>query len=74
MKSDAPKNASNFVEESVMSTDPVCGMEVYENMAPAKADHQGVTYYFCSQACWGAFQDDPSEYVDAAERQFSHVA
>ncbi len=46
-----------------MSTDPVCGMEVYESNAPA-TDHQGVTYYFCSRACLGAFQDDPQKYLD----------
>lgn len=57
-----------------MSTDPVCGMEVYESKASGKIDHEGVTYYFCSRACLGAFQDDPGKYVDHAERQFRHAA
>jgi YHS domain-containing protein len=51
-------------EEMYMSTDPVCGMEVHENTAPA-IDHDGKTYYFCSRACLGAFQDHPEMYVEA---------
>ncbi len=47
-----------------MSTDPVCGMEVFESMAPAKTDYQGVTYYFCSHSCMGTFQDNPSKFVE----------
>ena len=47
-----------------MSTDPVCGMEVYETAAPAKTSHEGVTYYFCSRACLGEFQDHPRKYVE----------
>ncbi len=48
-----------------MSTDPVCGMEVYETDAPTII-HEGVTYYFCSKACLGAFEDNPSAYSAAA--------
>ncbi len=51
-----------------MSTDPVCGMEVFESTAPAKIDYEGVTYYFCSQACLGAFQDDSGKFVNDATR------
>ncbi len=57
-----------------MSTDPVCGMEVYESMAPAKTQYGGVTYYFCSRACLGAFQDEPHKYVDDAQGQLTHAA
>ncbi len=49
-----------------MSTDPVCGMEVFELMAPAKADFEGVTYYFCSQSCLGVFQDNPGAFLNGA--------
>ena len=57
-----------------MSTDPVCGMEVYESMAPA-LHYQGVTYYFCSRACLGAFQDYAGKYVeDQAQRQLQDAA
>jgi len=46
-----------------MSTDPVCGMEVFESMAPAKIDYEGITYYFCSHSCLGTFQDNPGKFV-----------
>ena len=49
-----------------MSTDPVCGMEVYENKAEAMTQYQGVTYFFCSKTCQGAFEDQPDVYL--AER------
>lgn len=49
-----------------MSTDPVCGMELYETTAPATTDYQGVVYYFCSNTCQGAFEDNPEAYL--AER------
>lgn len=57
-----------------MSTDPVCGMEVFENMAPATTEHDDVTYYFCSRACLGRFQDHPNQYVDTVQRQFVRAA
>lgn len=56
-----------------MFTDPVCGMEVYESLAPATIV-QGVKYYFCSRACLGAFEDDPGKYLDPAERQPRNAA
>jgi YHS domain-containing protein len=58
-----------------MFTDPVCGMEVHESMAPARTLHEGVVYYFCSRTCLGAFQDNPSRYVDeVAHRLLQHLA
>ena len=46
-----------------MVTDPVCDMRIEDDDAVATADHEGVTYYFCSQACHEAFVADPSSYV-----------
>ena len=46
-----------------MSIDPVCGMSVDEKTAPAKADYQGKTYYFCSEECKTTFQQNPSSYT-----------
>jgi Cu+-exporting ATPase len=46
-----------------MTIDPVCGMSVDENSAPAKADHQGKTYYFCSTDCKMKFQREPQKYA-----------
>lgn len=47
-----------------MVTDPVCGMRIDEDDAVATAEHEGSTYYFCSQACRDAFVAEPSAYVD----------
>ena len=45
--------------------DPVCGMEVQEKKAAAKATHQGATYYFCATACRETFVKAPEKYVAA---------
>jgi P-type Cu+ transporter len=46
-----------------MVTDPVCGMRIDDDDAAATAVHEGTTYYFCSQTCHDAFEDDPTSYV-----------
>ena len=51
-----------------MATDPVCGMSVDENAAPAKAEHQGHTYYFCSTECKVKFEREPQKYVRQQEQ------
>jgi Cu+-exporting ATPase len=43
--------------------DPVCGMRLNPDDAAATEDHEGTTYYFCSQTCHDAFVADPSTYV-----------
>ena len=47
--------------------DPVCGMEVEEASAVAKATHGGRTYAFCSEACRRAFEADPARYAGSAK-------
>ena len=46
-----------------MATDPVCGMNIDEKTAAAKATHQGKTYYFCSEACKNEFTANPEKYL-----------
>jgi YHS domain-containing protein len=46
-----------------MVTDPVCGMHIESEEAAATAEHEGRTYYFCSQACHEAFEADPGSFV-----------
>ncbi len=46
-----------------MTKDPVCGMDVNEKQAKAKADYQGQTYYFCSDGCKQKFQANPQQYA-----------
>jgi Cu+-exporting ATPase len=46
-----------------MVTDPVCGMKIDDGDAAAVAEHNGQTFYFCSQACHDAFVADPASYA-----------
>ena len=46
-----------------MIEDPVCGMEISMETAPAKTEYEGQIYYFCSQDCKQAFDKDPEQYI-----------
>lgn len=46
-----------------MATDPVCGMKVDENNAPARATYKGRTFYFCSESCKETFEASPEKYA-----------
>jgi len=43
--------------------DPVCGMAVDPETAPAKAEYKGQTYYFCAPGCKTAFEREPEKYL-----------
>lgn len=47
-----------------MVIDPVCGMEVNEQTAPAESEYMGQTYYFCATGCKIAFDEDPAKYTE----------
>jgi Cu+-exporting ATPase len=42
--------------------DPVCGMILPAEEAPAKIEHGEHTHYFCSVKCRDAFEQDPKKY------------
>jgi Cu+-exporting ATPase len=44
--------------------DPVCGMDVDPAKAAATVEHQGMTFYFCSQGCATKFRTEPQKYLD----------
>lgn len=46
-----------------MVTDPVCGMMLDENLAPATFAYGGEFYYFCSDRCLGEFSADPDAFI-----------
>lgn len=54
----APAPASSH-----MAKDPVCGMDVDPHTATLKAEHNGVTYYFCAPGCRTKFIADPQKYL-----------
>ncbi len=49
--------------------DPVCGMEIESEKAFAKREHEGRTFYFCSQDCVNKFDADPHKYGHPQEHQ-----
>ena len=63
-------SATSYQEEFgvAMATDPVCGMRVDPDDAAATVEHDGVSFYFCSQACSDAFAANPTSYVSEPER------
>ncbi len=44
-------------------TDPVCGMEVSYNTAPAVVIYDNKTYYFCADICRQTFEENPQLYI-----------
>ena len=46
-----------------MATDPVCGMEVDPEAAPASTFFEGKMVYFCCVECKRKFEEDPARYV-----------
>ena len=46
-----------------MAKDPVCGMDVDPHTATLKADHKGITYYFCAPGCRSKFIANPDKYL-----------
>jgi P-type Cu+ transporter len=44
--------------------DPVCGMMLEKQGAPAQIQHQGQTYYFCSVQCRDEFVSNPEQYEE----------
>ncbi len=46
-----------------MALDPVCGMSVDRDSAPAKVEWQSQTYYFCANGCREEFLAGPEKFV-----------
>jgi Cu+-exporting ATPase len=43
--------------------DLVCGMQVEEESAAGRSEHEGRTYYFCSAGCKEKFDEGPQRYA-----------
>jgi YHS domain-containing protein len=52
-----------------MTKDPVCGMQVDENKAPATSAYQGKKYSFCGQECKNKFDREPQRYAGQQAKQ-----
>ncbi|MGA0561051.1 heavy metal translocating P-type ATPase [Ancylobacter sp. VNQ12] len=54
---------SHAAHASHMAKDPVCGMDVDPHTATLRADHKGITYYFCAPGCRSKFIANPEKYL-----------
>jgi YHS domain-containing protein len=52
-----------LAENEQVVVDPVCGMKIKPSEAAATIEHDGTTYYFCSQDCADSFRESPEDYV-----------
>jgi len=57
------RNRERLGDGGQYAKDPVCGMQVERDNAPATASHQGTTVYFCSDRCHDKFAKDPARYA-----------
>ncbi|MHB1251917.1 MAG: permease [Acidimicrobiales bacterium] len=56
------------------AVDPVCGMQVRTNDAPAHATYEGREYYFCADRCREKFDEDPERYSKHPEAPMTQGA
>lgn len=49
--------------------DPVCNMEIDEQSATGRSEHEGHNYYFCSESCKNEFDQHPEQYVGQGEQR-----
>jgi len=54
-------------DKNGMVVDPVCGMELKKEDAKATYEHNGKTYYFCTEECKDKFVKEPGNYIRADE-------
>lgn len=52
-----------MTQEEQLVTDPVCQMRIKPSDAVASIEHEGATYYFCSQDCADSFRASPEDYI-----------
>ena len=48
--------------DSVVVTDPVCGMKVDPATSKDRLEHGGTTFHFCSAGCRPKFEAEPEKY------------
>ena len=49
--------------DSMLETDPVCGMVVDKSTGRGPVEYRGDAYYFCSPNCEKRFRDDPARFA-----------
>ena len=59
----ARRDQDRDVVQPRLVKDPVCGMSVDPASAPARREHAGETYSFCSVSCARKFEAAPEDYL-----------
>jgi Cu+-exporting ATPase len=62
-----PANPFRVMGAAPAAKDPVCGMSVVPERAAGKVEHEGRTYYFCSEHCARRFAAEPAKFLAAPE-------
>jgi Cu+-exporting ATPase len=58
--------------ETKTFVDPVCGMSTADESAFSSHEHQGTTYYFCSDRCLAQFKENPKAYGAGEGKDAGH--
>lgn len=67
------RNRDRFGAGSGLAQDPVCGMQVRTEDAPAHARHGGQDFFFCSDRCYDRFTANPEAFArNAAAASHDH--
>jgi YHS domain-containing protein len=53
----------NTFKEDDMEKDVVCGMQVDPAKAAGSSQHNGKTFYFCSNGCKAKFDANPAQFA-----------
>ena len=67
------RNAEKFGGGAGLAKDPVCGMQVRTDDAPARARHAGHSMYFCSDRCHDKFVVNPDAYTGGTAPADEHA-
>jgi YHS domain-containing protein len=52
------RNRERFASGARYAIDPVCGMQVEKDLAPARTTFDGATVFFCSDHCRQRFEKE----------------
>lgn len=55
--------SASALSTNTHAKDPVCGMNVEIATAKHQIDHEGTTYYFCSEGCKKKFSNEPASWL-----------
>ena len=61
-----PRVKSPKFRRTLMTTDPVCKMDIDEKEAEFSSQYAGRRYYFCSEECKDSFEGQPERYAASA--------